>query len=64
MKVYFSPAYVMAATEFDTTRKAGWVADSHGWPVAFYIAGGYLGDDVDQRQLVDLHRKTILAAVG
>lgn len=28
MRLYFGPAYVMAATEFDTTRKAGWVADS------------------------------------
>jgi acetoin utilization deacetylase AcuC-like enzyme len=27
MRVYFSPDYAMAATEFDTTRKARWVAD-------------------------------------
>ena len=28
MKVYFSPEYVLAAHAFDTTRKAGWIADS------------------------------------
>lgn len=39
----------------------GW-ARSHSWPVAFVIAGDYLGDDVGRRQLVDLHRATILAA--
>lgn len=27
MRVYFSPAYAMAATDWDTTRKARWVAD-------------------------------------
>ena len=26
--LYYSPAYTMAGTEFDTTRKAGWVAES------------------------------------
>lgn len=28
MKIYYSPDYVGAAYGFDTTRKAGWVADS------------------------------------
>jgi acetoin utilization deacetylase AcuC-like enzyme len=28
MKVYFSPDYVLSAHAFDTTRKAGWIADS------------------------------------
>lgn len=49
-----------------TTRERmvfGW-ARSHGWPAAFVLAGGYLGDDVGRRQLVDLHRTTILAARG
>ena len=26
VRVYFSPDYAMAATEWDTTRKARWVA--------------------------------------
>lgn len=41
----------------------GW-ARGHGWPLAFVIAGGYLGDGVDQRRLVDLHRATLLEARG
>src|SRR5687768_864229 len=28
--VYFSPAYTLSAYGFDTTRKAGWVAESLG----------------------------------
>ncbi len=28
MQLYYSPAYVLAAAEFDTTRKAAWVAES------------------------------------
>jgi acetoin utilization deacetylase AcuC-like enzyme len=28
MRVFFSPIYVAASYAFDTTRKAGWVADS------------------------------------
>jgi acetoin utilization deacetylase AcuC-like enzyme len=28
MKLYYDPSYAMAATTFDTTRKASWVADS------------------------------------
>ena len=28
MRLYYGPAYVMAATGFDTTRKAAWVAES------------------------------------
>lgn len=41
----------------------GW-ARSRGLPLAFVLAGGYLGDEVDRRRLVDLHRMTILAARG
>lgn len=34
MKVFYSPDYVAAAYGFDTTRKAGWVADSlHDRPI-------------------------------
>ena len=28
MQVFFSPSYTSAAHHFDTTRKAGWIADS------------------------------------
>ena len=28
LTLYYSPAYAMAGTEFDTTRKAAWVAES------------------------------------
>lgn len=41
----------------------GW-ARSRGLPLAFVIAGGYLGDDVDRQRLVDLHRMTLSAAQG
>ena len=33
-------------------------------PVAFALAGGYIGLDLTQKGLVDLHRLTIEAAVG
>lgn len=39
-------------------------ARSRGLPLAFVMAGGYLGDEVDQRRLVDLHRMTLSAAQG
>jgi acetoin utilization deacetylase AcuC-like enzyme len=32
-------------------------------PVAFVLAGGYVGDNLDQAGLVDLHRLTLAAAV-
>lgn len=39
-------------------------ARANGWPVAFVLAGGYATSDQGRRRLVDLHRETILAAVG
>lgn len=36
----------------------------HRIPVAFVLAGGYVGKDLDQATLVDLHRLTIEAAVS
>ena len=33
-------------------------------PIAFVLAGGYLGPSLDQAELVALHRFTIQAAVG
>lgn len=35
-----------------------------GTPIAFALAGGYIGGKLSQRQLVRLHRLTIEAAVG
>jgi acetoin utilization deacetylase AcuC-like enzyme len=35
-----------------------------GLPVAFMLAGGYIGEHLDADGLVDLHRLTLLAAVG
>ena len=31
-------------------------------PIAFFLAGGYIGEELDQRGLVDLHRLTLSAA--
>lgn len=39
----------------------GW-ARSHGVPVAFTLAGGYVGADMEWPELVDLHRLTVTAA--
>lgn len=36
---------------------------SRGLPVAFALAGGYVGPRLDQQQLVDLHRLTLAAGV-
>ena len=36
---------------------------SRGLPVAFVLAGGYIGSDLDVPDLVDLHRLTLSAAV-
>ncbi|MEA1051242.1 hypothetical protein U5801_15720 [Lamprobacter modestohalophilus] len=33
-----------------------------GLPIAFVLAGGYIGRGLDQRGLVDLHRLTLFAA--
>ena len=33
-----------------------------GLPIAFVLAGGYVGRGLDQRGLVDLHRLTLSAA--
>jgi acetoin utilization deacetylase AcuC-like enzyme len=41
----------------------GWAA-RHACPVAFVLAGGYVGDRLPQATLVDLHRQTIAAAVS
>lgn len=41
----------------------GW-ARGHGWPVAFVLAGGYARDEAGRRDLVELHRETITAAVA
>jgi acetoin utilization deacetylase AcuC-like enzyme len=35
----------------------------HNLPVSFVMAGGYLGPNMDQTTLVDLHRLTVEAAV-
>ena len=40
-----------------------WCAN-RGLPVAFVIAGGYIGRRLDERGLTDLHRLTILNAAG
>jgi acetoin utilization deacetylase AcuC-like enzyme len=40
-----------------------WAA-AHGSPVAFVLAGGYVGNRLSQATLVDLHRQTIAAAVS
>jgi acetoin utilization deacetylase AcuC-like enzyme len=40
-----------------------WAA-RHAYPVAFVVAGGYIGDQLSQATLVDLHRQTITAAVS
>jgi acetoin utilization deacetylase AcuC-like enzyme len=39
-------------------------ADSHKSPIAFVLAGGYIGGDLDERGLVGLHRLTLTAAVN
>jgi hypothetical protein len=36
--------------------------DERGLPVAFVIAGGYIGRRLDERGLVELHRLTLSAA--
>ncbi len=36
---------------------------SQNLPVAFFLAGGYIGDRLDQHGLVELHRLTLSAAV-
>lgn len=36
----------------------------HGTPIAFALAGGYIGPDLTQEALVDLHRLTITAAAS
>ncbi len=41
----------------------GWTA-KHGWPVAFVLAGGYVGPDLSRETLIRLHRQTITSAVG
>ena len=38
-----------------------WCRD-RGAPVAFVLAGGYLGQGLDERGLTDLHRLTVGAA--
>ena len=40
-----------------------WAA-KHTCPVAFVLAGGYIGDRLSQATLVDLHRHTIAAAAS
>lgn len=37
-------------------------ARANGWPIAFVLAGGYAPNEQGRRQLVDLHRETIMAA--
>jgi hypothetical protein len=37
---------------------------SRGLPIAFVLAGGYLGRHLDEARLVDLHRLTLSAAAG
>jgi acetoin utilization deacetylase AcuC-like enzyme len=39
-------------------------ARSTGTPIAFVLAGGYVGDKLSQSELVHLHRLTINAAAG
>lgn len=49
---------ILAARErlvFDWCRQ-------QGIPVAFFLAGGYIGDGLDQQGLVALHRLTLMAA--
>ena len=36
----------------------------HGIPVAFSLAGGYVGDKLDQQGLVELHLLTLEAAAS
>lgn len=55
MRLYYSPAYVLAAHSFDTTRKAGWIADS------------LLADPIKGVQLIEpiaLTEEDLLAAHG
>jgi hypothetical protein len=33
-------------------------------PIAFVLAGGYVGSGLDEKGLIDLHRLTVAAAVG
>ncbi|MDQ2959993.1 MAG: hypothetical protein M3R48_02950 [Candidatus Dormibacteraeota bacterium] len=40
-----------------------WAA-SHGWPIAFVIAGGYVGSRLSRGTLVRLHRHTLSAAAA
>jgi acetoin utilization deacetylase AcuC-like enzyme len=40
-----------------------WCREQH-WPIAFVLAGGYLGDRLDQDDLVALHRMTLSTAVA
>jgi acetoin utilization deacetylase AcuC-like enzyme len=35
---------------------------TNSWPVAFVLAGGYVGPNLSLQQLIDLHRLTIEAA--
>lgn len=62
MKVYYSPAYVLAAHSFDTTRKAEWVAESLRREP---IAGVHLcePDPLDETGLADVHAPEYVAAV-
>jgi hypothetical protein len=40
----------------------GWCRDRN-LPVAFVLAGGYVGTGLDENGLVELHRLTLLASV-
>lgn len=76
VKLFYSPDYVRSGHAFETTRKSQWIADSlrrerlvfdwcrrRGIPIAFVLAGGYLGPGLDESGLVALHRLTLSAAV-
>jgi hypothetical protein len=66
--VFYSPGYVGAGYEFDTTRKAKWVVDSliespiRNIVLAAPQPGGYIGRRLNERGLFDLHRLPLSAA--
>ncbi len=68
VRVFYSSKYVGSGFGFDTIRKAKWIADSLEWcsarrlPIAYVLAGGYIGDRLDESGLVALHRLTLSAA--
>ena len=62
MQVFYSPAYACAGYAFDTTRKAGWIAESLGDRP---IAGVELvaPEPVSEAQLAAIHDPAYVAAV-